>query len=435
MMKEVIIQNLGPIDECKISCTSTMIFTGAQASGKSTIAKAIYLGYAIKDELYNSFVTYSTELIPETVAESFHNNIMVDFEQRLRRIFFKLFGPVWTIRKNAKLQFLFHNYYSITLRMAGKERLEVLLSSTFEDLIVDTRNAIAKAHPAKDNQHQMCISALEQVFSEFRTPIFIPAARSIMTSLGNQFGYLYAIMGDRLRDSLDYGTQTFIETALSVRPEFSSGISGLETESAAIRTRDAAYLTKYNTMMELAQNVVKGSYRQISGEDRLYIKGGQFVKLNYASSGQQEAVWIINLIAYHFIKGKQAVYIIEEPETHLYPDAQRQIANFIALAKNMGNSVIVTTHSPYILGAFNNLLYAGNLADKNTDRNSVEKIIPSCFWLDGKDTQAFYVEDGGIKNAIEQGRALIDNELIDGASDEINKEFDKLADIDGVCRL
>jgi predicted ATPase len=51
--------------------------------------------------------------------------------------------------------------------------------------------------------------------------------------------------------------------------------------------------------------------------------------------------------------------VVEEPEAYLFPVAQKQIIDLIALLANQNeNQVIVTTHSPYILSSFNNLLYA-----------------------------------------------------------------------------
>lgn len=88
------------------------------------------------------------------------------------------------------------------------------------------------------------------------------------------------------------------------------------------------------------------------------------MKINFASSGQQEVVWILNVIFYYLRNNKKAYFIIEEPESHLFPNAQKLIAEFISLARNNGrNQVFITTHSPYILGTVNNLLYADKISE------------------------------------------------------------------------
>ena len=53
-MHKLIIRNLGPISECELECKPFMILTGGQASGKSTIAKALYFFRTIKDDVYEA---------------------------------------------------------------------------------------------------------------------------------------------------------------------------------------------------------------------------------------------------------------------------------------------------------------------------------------------------------------------------------------------
>ena len=89
-----------------------------------------------------------------------------------------------------------------------------------------------------------------------------------------------------------------------------------------------------------------------------------------------------------------------------------------------GNRAIVTTHSPYILGEFNNLLYANEIQGVDEQRNAIvdeEKILPY------DNSRAFYVADGFVKDAMEDH--LIITSLIDGASDEINTENGRLIEL------
>ena len=50
-MHKLIINKLGPVEKCELDCTQFMTFTGFQASGKSTIAKAVYYFRTIKDDI------------------------------------------------------------------------------------------------------------------------------------------------------------------------------------------------------------------------------------------------------------------------------------------------------------------------------------------------------------------------------------------------
>lgn len=52
-------------------------------------------------------------------------------------------------------------------------------------------------------------------------------------------------------------------------------------------------------------------------------------------------MWILNVLFYYLLQGKKTYFIVEEPESHLYSDAQKLITEFIALVKNMGNRVML----------------------------------------------------------------------------------------------
>lgn len=77
---------------------------------------------------------------------------------------------------------------------------------------------------------------------------------------------------------------------------------------------------------------------------------------------------------YYILENRKIYLILEEPESHLYPEAQSQIAEAMGLFLNAGNHMLVTTHSPYILGSINNLMYAGALVQKV--QNLWRKLLP-----------------------------------------------------------
>ena len=106
------------------------------------------------------------------------------------------------------------------------------------------------------------------------------------------------------------------------------------------------------------------------------------------------------------------------------PDSQKYISELIGMFVHAGNRAIITTHSPYILGEFNNLLYANEIQGVDEQRNEIvdeEEILPY------DNSRAFYVADGFVKDAMEDH--LIINSLIDGASDEINTENERLIEL------
>ena len=162
----------------------------------------------------------------------------------------------------------------------------------------------------------------------------------------------------------------------------------------------------------------------VDGEERLYLSDDRYVKINLASSGQQEVVWVFNLLFYYLSEEKKIFLIIEEPESHLYPESQRRISETLSLVADSGNSVLVTTHSPYVLGTFNYLLMAGQVAESY--QKEVSKKLRKR--LGAENPNASYIRNGELANGIsdEDNLRLIKNELIDGASVEINDISDYL---------
>lgn len=179
---------------------------------------------------------------------------------------------------------------------------------------------------------------------------------------------------------------------------------------------------------DLMKQILQGEYRNVDGEERLQMAEDRYVKINFASSGQQEAVWILNVVFYYLLNNKKSFFIIEEPESHLFPNAQKLITEFISLAKNGGNKILLTTHSPYILGTINNMLYANRIS-KEVDNAILGKIINPLKWLGFEKMSAYYVESGVIHSCLDEEFEAINNEIIDGASDEINIDYEKMADL------
>ena len=170
-------------------------------------------------------------------------------------------------------------------------------------------------------------------------------------------------------------------------------------------------------------------YVYTENEERFYFPDNRgkrrYVRLNYTSSGQQESVWIFNILMYLLTNKTKAFVIVEEPEAHLYPDAQKNISEMLALASNCNCQVLVTTHSPYVLGAINNLIYANYLSGKNYDVNST---IDKFFQI--KEHNAYFVGEGKICSCLEDSdERLIRNEVIDGASEIINNVYETLFDL------
>ena len=136
------------------------------------------------------------------------------------------------------------------------------------------------------------------------------------------------------------------------------------------------------------------------------------------------------------------LFVIEEPEAHLFPISQKNIINLISSVFNLTNKrhkFIVTTHSPYILTAFNNLIQANNsLQELNSHQNkpttkvvnALYKLVPKNQILDIADVRAYTLQDGKLTSIINEESKLIDTNIIDEVSTEFNLVFEKLLELE-----
>ena len=100
----------------------------------------------------------------------------------------------------------------------------------------------------------------------------------------------------------------------------------------------------------------------------------------------------------------------------------------IALCSNStGSSIIVTTHSPYILTSANVLLFSHRVESSKKTGNFV---IPKNFRLNYDSFCAYSLEnslDGFKMNSIcDDETSMIDTAFIDSVSDIINNELERL---------
>ena len=89
--------------------------------------------------------------------------------------------------------------------------------------------------------------------------------------------------------------------------------------------------------------------------------------------------------------------IIEEPEAHLHPAAQAQMAATLARLVRAGVRVLVTTHSDFMLQEIGNLIREGELGEKTGEPASWLKQEEVGAWLFQKNGKVKEIEFDRIK--------------------------------------
>ena len=426
-MQRISIENFGPVKKFEADVTDIMLLIGPQASGKSTISKSIVLFKSLKDEILN-YIYINT----------FENLLSLNYIIRKILTYFE----IQLDREGSIVKYQYSNKKYITVSSSETYNLEIKISSTLEQelnlLITEILNykiifqeqqnkfksleELREIESDKRLQFKNFKSRIDQIFEEKHSSVFIPAGRSLMSTLTDQLQEI------KNPDTLDYFTKSFVERINLLKTYFTDDLNTL------IQNKDIA-LNLGDDLSRLLKKILKGEYR-FNGDidkERIYFKNNQYVKLQYASSGQQESVWILLLIFRYILDETSVFMVFEEPEAHLYPETQSDIVELIGLLANVyNNQIIITTHSPYILSAFNNLLYAYQVGTNKVgdEREAVESIVNSKSWIDPDRISAYFISENGYESIIDEELKLIQAEKIDSASSIINDKFNDLFNLD-----
>ena len=422
MSARITIHNLGPINDCTMDLEHFTVLTGKQASGKSTVAKAIYFFRTIKDDICEDILKYNLLGNP--------SELTTVIRRTLRNKFLQMFGTSKAMSSDMKLRYDYSDdtFVEITLELREDEDF-INPKYVFIKFSNNITDYICRRNKNNNSERNEIQSELNDLFSDDYNAVFIPAGRSLITLLTSQLNYLFATMDDDQKRSIDFCTQKYIERILKIRPLFNDGLDGLaELKSNMIKLDKKAVSMALNRISK----VLKGRYVFANGEERLYLTDNhdntdRFVKINYTSSGQQETVWLFNILFHILVTNSKSFIILEEPEAHLYPDAQKDISEILALMSNQSCELLITTHSPYILGAVNNLIYANGVC-RDCNKTIINDLVDEKLHINNHN--AYFVDKGTIHSCIENSpERLIINEVIDGASSDINELYDRLFDI------
>lgn len=402
--QHLIIKNLGPIKNCEIDLTKMMVLDGSQASGKSTVAKTIFFFRTIKDDIVDSLIRPYADPV-----------IQSEIQYRLSHKFEQLFGD--NTDKNLFIAFEYADGVHVELNSNQPIKISKKIQNwygKFFDVKLTTNDRIEIQKEANE------------LFNDDKEIVYIPAGRSMLSILSESLSHIFFNFDDEQKNMIDYCTTDYINRVTKIKPVFKSPEKLTSDINNKISNPEFLLLIR-----EKIWSILQGKYKYFNGEEFLQLLGNdeeKIIKIKFASSGQQEVLWILNLIYYYLMKQKPTCFIIEEPEAHLYPNSQKEIAEYITLALSEKNECVITTHSPYILGTLSNLLDAGRMKDEGYNISHLLEKENLTFGqlLKRSDFSAYFVDGGKLQNAIDSENGLIRNELIDGASDKINGFADDL---------
>ncbi|HEY5393284.1 MAG TPA: AAA family ATPase [Hanamia sp.] len=453
-MQKIVIKNFGAIKEAEIEVKKILVLIGEQASGKSTIAKLIYFFKSLRDDLFN-------QVYKDNLKDYFDN--VSDLIFPIREKFYDFFGSTFHLKE---FEILF--YYDIEKDKYLKLTLDInkklhpffsrnFLSTNFKTSagqikkLLQQGNSNTKIHEQLAHEQnkikyaqRLSILVNDLFESHQDDSLFVIAGRNATVSYSELFErYLFASIQNRLEENskqtFKRKQQTidetlmlqFMERVVKVKETFKKfdNFAGL-TNSYLVEDKERKLLS---FVEEKVSEILKGKYLIDSwGEKIVYNSSSEYVYLSNASSGQQESVRILQDIFLNIMDNTKCLRIIEEPEAHLFPVAQKHIIELLSLMVNMNddNQLIITTHSPYVLTVFNNLLFANRVANTNSElKEEVSKVISECFWLNSNVFSAYSLNENdelNCKTILDPNTSLIDQNYLDTVSELLSEDFGHL---------
>ncbi|MFN0036682.1 MAG: AAA family ATPase [Saprospiraceae bacterium] len=400
-MHRLEIRNFGPISEADIEVGDLTVIIGEQATGKSTIAKLIYFFQSLKeDALKAALHGVDTNGNPSSI---FRREATEKFRYFFKPSYFQSNTQIkYSFSKSQKFEVEIREGVEVEVAASPNYwaeidyalfRIQVLLENRLQELL-QKQTSKSILNPVQ-SPHAEIKNILDGLFPECQDALYIPAGRNISVGYSEQFEQYFR---DRLILGLSSGAdliqtdanrsptadmfllENFMKRVAEIKDEFRSSGGGFSemVKDYAKRFADgngrvAAALRAINQHIS---EILRGEYRADGSAERIQFSKDKFIWLREASSGQQESIRILQDMMLLTRDGTSVFRAIEEPEAHLFPLAQQHLVEIIALAQAAtGSRFVLTTHSPYIVSALNNILFYSQLT-QNGVQNDSPKLNP-----------------------------------------------------------
>ena len=478
-MSKLFVKNFINIREVEIDTDKTLIvFIGATASGKSVLAKLLYFFHELIRDFRQYIKDTNTD--PSGPLDPASEDLSTVFHAQIAYKFREFFGDVNALTlvdsdadtvKPFEITYHYTTDSSITLTLDSEKTLEIRLPGVMteiEDLCAALQEKLKKFDqkrirgiipkldadlstktdapsdaPSAENERaskrnerflfilEMAIGLsdiTEKLAGTYRDSLFIPADRNIAVNYPDALKRIFygGIKSDlqtraatRPRANL-YLIARFLEKNEEFLDIFSAQNFHNIYDERAEAESDSIDKPVIEFLLKNISRILESEYETISAvsESELYshLTGENAILLERASTGQQSVIRILQDIFTNVLYNEVTFRVIEEPEAHLHPMAQKHLMHILALVRNhIDSQIVLTTHSPYLLAVLQNLLTAGRQSVKTPDAiTEIQECVSELCWLLPDDVEVYHLKDG-VSHATVQPDAepILENPLAD----------------------
>jgi AAA15 family ATPase/GTPase len=388
-MQVLTVEGFLGIRSAKVHLDGLTVLIGAQASGKSVIARLFYF--------FNEYFADFDEL---ALLKNEHKKT---YDARKKQDFCRIFPNYSWESDEFVISFHTGAHFIEIKSAAGSSSIDLQTSKSVSDYFRSIKKSF---QDFSKGFAERGIPTQTRMLREFRMinkthsgekherSLFVPAARSFYSTIREEIFSILSIDEKIDRILMQFGD--FYESAkASVRYDDSNR----RTPGRQERTPSAE--------LRYFASVLKGHYVRADERDWIDMERGR-IELSKASSGQQEALPLLLALSRFPAPGR--TLIIEEPEAHLFPESQVEVLDFIVRQTvTRETNILITTHSPYLLASLNNYILRGlNGAGKSISSDRV---------------YAYSLQKGRSQSIKDKETKLISADYIDSISEVITSEF------------
>ncbi|MBQ3688395.1 MAG: AAA family ATPase [Bacteroidales bacterium] len=401
-MRKIEIHNFGPIKEAYITVKKVTVFIGNQGSGKSTAAKLISTFAWIEKFQFRYRVAHP---IPSR---------RFDFQKYLE------YHRIESYLKEDTEIVYYGNYYWITykdkqINFNNNGNNYLLPKITY---FPAERNFVSSVKKSKESNGFQLWSRSLQEFKE----IFQEAKENLKSGCTIQL----PISGT----SIEYNQ---LNDILYVKGDgynipLSDSASGFQS-----------FVPMY-VVAEYLSKITEKEQEMNSSEREMFIQQSTEILNNPNYTQEQKNILLSRLAGKSNIKS--VFNIIEEPEQNLFPSSQRNMLFELLKFNNVSadNSMIITTHSPYIVGNMTLAIKSATLYSKTSNDETKAKIaaiVPEKSSINATDVVIYEFDDKTRTiNELEHQNGLpSDQDYLNNALGDTNDLFSDLLDLEvEICR-
>ena len=391
MSINISISDFAKIKKANVKINGLTVISGENDTGKSTVGKVVYS--LIKS--INTYKTSGVNVIKKSILEQMEDIIRLIGRLTIRKTkkFVELRNQIFYYIPSPVLYDV-DSLFSLDKREKYEERIAKLEFEQLSDIAKETNDFAQKKQYWNDSLLQDKINRLLYMISFYQEEskqLSVNLNLELKASIGDVLinslhpedkGKISLSLKDKEALSLDITTEnlvvtkynaddfeyifddaTYIETPLLISEEFDLRFNKRSSYADILKKIKIAQNPKEKKLEYILQTIPGEIYMKNDKFSYKVSPKGKELSLSAMASGVK-SFNILQLLAQGgFIGGVSKLLIVDEPENHLHPEWQLKYAELIVSLVAKGASIMLTSHSPYMIEAL--YYYAKQHLDEN----------------------------------------------------------------------